>query len=77
MALQLTPKGVRVLIPNTLDKDDQRVQAFIERNLQNLPEPPARLDHPHDQATVTDLVERWADRIGVDDKTYSDQSNAD
>ena len=65
MALQLTPKGLRILIPNTLDKDDQRVQAFIERSLKNLPEPPVRLDHPHDHAVITDLVEQWADRIGV------------
>ena len=66
LALQLTPKGLRVLIPESLDKDDQRVQAFINRSLKNLPEPPARLNQPHDHAVVTVLVEQWADRIGVE-----------
>ena len=57
MALQLTPKGLRVLIPNTLDEDDKQVQAFIKRSLESVPAPPARLQHPHNNESHL-----WADR---------------
>ena len=65
MALQLTPKGLRVLIPNTLEKDDKQVQAFIDRSLQTLPAPPARLGQSHSRDLISDLVNEWSDRIGV------------
>ncbi len=65
LALQLTPKGLRVLIPKSMDRDDPQVQAFIKRSLENLPDPPVRLDHPHDHAVITGLVQQWANRIGV------------
>lgn len=65
MALQLTPKGIRILIPNNLNEDDKQVQLFIERSLQNLPEPPQQLEHAHAPETIYDLVEQWVDRIGV------------
>lgn len=66
MALQLTPKGILILIPNNLNEDDKQVQLFIERSLQNLPEPPQQLEQSHAPETVYDLVEQWVDRIGVD-----------
>lgn len=65
LALQITPKGLRILIPNTLDEDDKRVQAFIHRCLQNLPEPPARIEHPHNHETISGLVIQWAERLDV------------
>ena len=65
MALQLTPKGLRILIPNALDKDDKQVRAFIDRSLKSLPEPPARLKHPHNHEVISGLVKQWAQRIEV------------
>ena len=65
MALQLTPKGLRILIPHTLDKDDKQVQAFIDRSLNSLPEPPARLKCPHNHEVISGLVKQWAQRIEV------------
>ena len=65
MALQLTPKGIRILIPNTLNEGDERVQAFIRRSLENLPNPPSRIEEPHTPEALNELVERWASQIGV------------
>ena len=65
IALQLTPKGLRILIPNTLDKDDKQVRAFIDRSLKHLPEPPARLKYPHNHEVISGLVKQWTQRIEV------------
>lgn len=65
LALQLTPKGLRILIPNTLNEDDRQVKEFIDRSLKYLPEPPVRLHQPHSHDAVIQLVNQWAEKIEV------------
>lgn len=65
MALQRTPNGMRVLIPDSIQADDKRVQPFIERSLKAMPEAPLRLSQPHSHDAVYDLTNQWAERIGV------------
>lgn len=65
MALQLTPNGLRILIPNTLNKDDKQVKAFIEKSVNDLPNPPDLLEDPHSQDLINELVDRWSIKINV------------
>lgn len=65
MALQHTPNGLRILIPNSLKADDKQIRAFVEQSLRTMPDAPARLAQPHSHEAVYDLANQWAERIGV------------
>lgn len=65
MALQLTSNGLRILIPNTLNKEDQKVKAFIEKSVEDLPNQPDLLKNPHAQGLIKELVDRWSIKIDV------------
>lgn len=64
MALKLTPNGPVALIPGHLEADSEQVSAFISRALASLP-PEERLSKPRPAKVVHELVEQWAERLGV------------
>ena len=66
LALQVTPDGLVVLLPQGLDPDSPQVQAFLEEGLEHLPEP--QPVPPGERLAAEDvhaLVAEWAERIGV------------
>jgi predicted metal-dependent hydrolase len=69
LAMKVTPGGVQVLIPQGLQTDSLEVQAFIEEGLAKLthpePVPPAERLSRED---MLELVETWAERLGVEVK---------
>lgn len=66
LAMKATPDGLEVLIPSSLEPDDDRVQAFVQDGLRKLPQvkplPRAEWQAPEE---VQQLVETWAQRLGV------------
>lgn len=66
IALQVTPQGLQVLIPQGISENDAQVQSFIKQSLDTMPEPPKRLEKPHEVEEIYALVASWAEKIGVD-----------
>lgn len=66
LAMKVTPDGVEILIPNTLDARSDRVQNFIAAGLEKLSPlptvPPADCLSKND---ILALVDSWAERLGV------------
>jgi len=67
LALQVTPGGLVVLLPQDLDPRSPQVQDFLEEGLASLSEPVPVL--PEERLTAEDihaLVADWAARIGAE-----------
>jgi len=66
LALQVTPGGVQVLVPQGLTADSPQVQEFIRRGLHKLAPPaPAPAEEQLDREGLLELVEEWVERLGV------------
>lgn len=66
LALKITPHGVEVLIPASVDPHSDQVQAFIQAGLSKLPRPqPVMPGDCLSKADILRLTEVWAGRLGV------------
>lgn len=64
--MKITPGGVVVLIPKSLDTDSPQVHRFIEAGRQELPPPsPVAPSERWTPEALHGLVSTWSERIGV------------
>lgn len=67
LALKLTPQGVQVLIPHTVEKESPQVRDFIARGLSKIETPsPVPPSERVDKAAILALVDEWTERLGVE-----------
>lgn len=65
LAMKVTPGGVVVLIPSSLDPDSPRVRAFVQAGLQRLPTSKVRETLEVSAEDLRAVVSTWSERIGV------------
>jgi predicted metal-dependent hydrolase len=67
LAMKVTPDGLEVWIPTSLEPEDARVQAFVQDGLRKLPEvQPLPRAEWQTSAQLQELVEAWAQRLDVE-----------
>ena len=65
LVMKVTPRGVVVLIPGSLDPDSPRVRAFVQAGLQRLPTLQVSQTLEVSAEDLRALVSTWSERIGV------------
>ena len=66
LAMKVTPGGVQVLIPQSLEADSPEVRDFIEEGLGKFTPPePVQAEERLSKKQVLALVETWAGHLGV------------